>query len=409
MATVKFYLKNIVVAGVARKGEVTISANFTLNRRARFQIKTEQRILVKHWDSRSQCVKSNCPDHISINLYLQDFKRNLIMLYRENHTLTFPQFRELARNQVGVEEKKTLWHAWKQFFGHCQQDKDEMTCRHFTCVANHLESYETQYNKRLDFGAIDWNFYDSFRSYLYSKGVADATAYKYISMFCTFLRWASQRGYPTLEVFKQWKFVKRVRKPVPLTLSELEALEAAILPRQASIGRDYLVFECRTGQRISDIQRFNLKDFADNKWTFNRKKGNSIKSKTVTVHFVGYSEPALRILERHNFQLPKMSEQKINKNIKEACELAGIKEPVTIERWVGGKCEIIETRKCDIASTHMGRRTFITLGLQYMPPKVVKDLAGIDSYQTLKHYEGNSETEIIKSHLTAMSHQLKAM
>src|SRR5690606_22682658 len=158
----------------------------------------------------------------------------------------------------------------------------------------------------------------------------------------------------------------------------------APLTGNLAIARDYLVFECRTGQRISDVKRFNLKDFDGQSWTFYPRKGNRLGKKKVTVHFTGYCEKAPEILQRYNFKMPELSEQKINKNIKEACRQAGINTPTEIFRTAQNKRIRIAGPKYEFISTHTGRKTFITIALQFMSPTSVMQLAGIDSYSTLK-------------------------
>ncbi len=404
MATVKFYLKRPKSAGKLRRQEVTICARFTLSAKERIQIKTEERIEPRFWDSKAQCVKSNAPGHVSANLYLQEFKRDLLTLYRDNFRISFQEFSELAKRKSGP--RKSIWDLIDQYRAMMKQDRDAKTLARLDALIGHLKAFQEV--KAFGLESMNWSFNDSFRAYLYGNGLSDSTVYRYISDIKTMLRWAEKRGFSVGTIYKEWSVVKRVATPISLTLDELERLESAILPPEADYGRDFLVLECRTGQRISDLMRFDVRDYEAGKWTFNRKKGNSIKARTVTVHFVGYCAPALMILGKHNFNLPKYTEQAINRSIKLACEKAGIDSEVRIERWQGGTCTVETKKKFEIVTTHTGRKTFITLALQCMPPKIVKDLAGIDSYQTLKHYEGESEAAIIRAHLESMEQKLKA-
>ena len=126
------------------------------------------------------------------------------------------------------------------------------------------------------------------------------------------------------------------------------------------------------------------------------------------MHFEGYCAPALKILEKHNFKLPKISDQKLNENIKEACEAAGITAEVTEYHYSGAKCIRMAGPKHEWISTHSGRKTFITLGLQFMSPKIVKDLAGISDFKTLRHYEGESESGVIRQQLKEMDSKIKS-
>jgi integrase len=180
--------------------------------------------------------------------------------------------------------------------------------------------------------------------------------------------------------------------------------------KHLEIARDYLILECRTGQRISDIKAFKAEDFQDNKWIVKQKKGNRLQAKTVTVYFVGYSAPALVILQKYNFELPKISEQKLNENIKKACEKAKINTPMFIERWAGSKRIRIHGKKYEFLSSHTGRKTFITIALsQGIPTEVVMELTGITEHQTLKHYKAKFEENVMQKYLESVQDNITVM
>ena len=50
----------------------------------------------------------------------------------------------------------------------------------------------------------------------------------------------------------------------------------------------------------------------------------------------------------------------------------------------------------------------LRLALQFMQPKIVKDLAGISDFKTLKHYEGDSESGVIRQQLKDMDSKMKS-
>lgn len=417
MATVKFYLKNPAIKGILRTSEVSIIAKFSKTKEERFELPTDERIVPRFWDKKAQVIKTNAYDHININLYLQDFKRRLITLYRENKTMPFSQFKTLARNELSgrpkdQQNKKTFAKGFRAWLINCRSEKDPKTLQVYMTLLRQLRAYKNKHDVKIDFDHLDWNFYDAFRNHLYDKGLIDASVNKSLGRLKAVLTWLKGRDYPVNPTFEKWKWTRPYddEEPLPLTIQELELLEGATdLTEQESIGRDYLCLEARTGQRISDISRFDIRDYENLKWTFYRKKGGNIKVKRVTVHFVGYCAPALCILIKHNFQLPKVNEQDINDWIKLACEKVGITQPVYIPVWRRRKRTVEKFRKCDVMSTHTGRRTFITLALQFMPPKIVMDLTGINSYNTLKRYEAKSQASILQSHLTSMDQKLRAI
>lgn len=409
--TVNFYLKDPKSDGNFKKTEVSIYAKFTVTRRERFEIFLKEKILPKHWDFKTQRAKSSAPDHVLINLYLDDRRRKLITLYRENRDKTFVEFKNMA---LGIgEEKKTLSAAYESFLSQCAQDKDIKTLKKYEALRSHLFGSDkvegfTKHHGEIDFLRLDWNFLDSFRKSLYGKGLQDSSVYKYIVNLKTFLAWAEERGYPVNTVYRKWKVLYRVKQVVTLTLHELEKLEEADLPHGPGIGRDFLCLEARTGQRIGDLLAFDIKDYSDYRWSFVQKKGHSLRTSKVSVDFVGYSAPGLHILAKHNFQLPKFSEQRINKWIKEACRLVGITQEITLEKWVGGKCIQTTIPKWKKMSTHIGRKTFITLTQYEFTATDVMRMTGIKSHQTLKHYEGEREDEHRRKGLISLQEKLKA-
>jgi hypothetical protein len=104
--------------------------------------------------------------------------------------------------------------------------------------------------------------------------------------------------------------------------------------------------------------------------------------------------------------MPELSEQKINKNIKLACKQAGIDSQTEIFRTAQNKRIRIAGPKYEFISTHTGRKTFITISLQFMSPQSVMQLAGIDSYATLKHYAGELDPTLLKEGLKEVEQKM---
>src|SRR5690606_25771740 len=229
----------------------------------------------------------------------------------------------------------------------------------------------------------------------------DSTVNKYLVNLKTFLTWAHKRGHevhhtnnnPTHD---SWKVIDRINEPLTLTLSELEKIEALNITQDLideklppkkqgrrtdtvaalTIARDIFAFECRTCQRISDIKNFSLNDVKDGVWYNRVKKGNALNLRVKTIPIplnTAFTNPAWMILQKYGFKLPEFTEQKVNKHIKTVAMLAGIDYEVTQIRWKRNKPITITKPKYKWISTHTGRRTFITIGLQYLKPKLVKD------------------------------------
>jgi hypothetical protein len=418
MATVKFYLK----ASAKKTDEASILLKFTIDRSNRFALATGERIQSKYWDKRIQQAKSNFNGHVELNQAIGRIKADLIQLYRDNKSAGVSTLQEMARplvkfGQRQAPEKKSLQDVLTLFINQYEKDKLEGTVKVYRALKTKLLAF----NPNLTLDALDVNFYDRFKNWLHDRGLFDAKVYKYFVNLSTVLTWAVKRGYEVHQTkgeptYKSWEIIKREYDPITLTMADLEKLEALDitedlvrkkipLKKQGQqiaktmqaliVARDCLAIECRTAQRISDLKRFDLKDVEGMVWTNTVRKGSRLNATKTKVPFnTRFTAPAWEILRKYGFKFPEISEQKINKNIKRVCRLAGIDQPVTIYRWKQNEQVAITKDKCDFISTHTGRRTFITIGLQYLKPKLVKDLAGI-TWKTLERYEGQAEDQVL--------------
>ncbi len=156
--------------------------------------------------------------------------------------------------------------------------------------------------------------------------------------------------------------------------------------------RDVFCFACFTGQRFSDITRFNKNHLEDNKWQFTAFK---TRKKTV-VPFEGFIANALPILEKYNYSFPIISNQKFNDYLKEIGELAELTNSVRKMRYTGTKeVEFIQP-KYEYMSSHMARRTFVTIMIEKrVPLTIIQKITQHSDIRTLVKYEGHSDNSLI--------------
>lgn len=403
------------------------------------EISTGEKVLPKHWNGNRVTTKAKDYDRINDNL--SRIERDLIQAWRDNIKdvgRVLDIMPVIVRGELSIQ-KKTVFDAFDKFIELYNRERDLKTVARFKTLLFYLKKFDEE-RYPVTFEGMNHAFYDDFKSFLYDQpnqthpnsffhnqgdywiiskdkslhpvGLFDDTVYKHVTNLKIFLKWARRREYNVHPSYPDWKIVSREYEPIALTLEELEDLEKAdIKERHIDIGRDYLAMECRIGQRISDIKRFDLKDYENYKWSFKQYKGRGTRRReeTMTVYFTGYCSPALMILVKHNWKMPEISEQKLNVNIRKACKMAGIDSEMHTERWVGNKCVRFYGKKYEFISTHAGRKTFITIGLQFMAPEIVMNLAGIKSYHTLKKYKAKSEPAIIQDHLNKLRDSIVLM
>jgi hypothetical protein len=430
MASVKFLLNR-------PKGTkpCSILTRFHSRETGTITLSTSEMVHPDHWDG-NRVTSKDRKQYDRINKRLASIEAALLDVWRHNIGNGEVISREVHRIVKGTSavQKKTVIEAVKLFIAQYEREKEKTTVGRYKVLLNKL----TAFNPDLTFEQLDHNFYDAFKTFLYqspnpvygnchleydrdsgvwivrdnergrsadsyehSVPLMDDVVFKYIVQIKTICGWAKDRGYNVNGSYKAWEVLKREYIPISLTLEELESIESLPLPKHLDLARDYFVLECRTGQRISDIKRFNKIQLQDNKWVFTPKKGNRTSSKMVKLPFVGYSYPALLIFQKYNYQLPELSEQNLNYSIKEVCRRAGIDDEIFIERWAGSKKIRIPGKKYEFLSTHTGKKTFITvLANKGVPLLTISQITQTSVKTIERHYLGLIEDENVSAHLS---------
>lgn len=401
MPSINLYLNNHKYRGKSKDELVPIQAFFYESKAEKFMIATREYIAPKFWDSKKQKAKPQYNGHVSLNKSLSDFCENLKDLYRKNRDMEFGQFKLLAKRRL---EKKTLRQALDQFIEKYEREASEKTFKKYKALKTHIDGFGRVPNGLREV--------EEFRMYLQAEkekdgkkieGLIDSSANKYIVNLKTFLEWADATGYEVDKSFKKIKLTGRDKDPISISEAELKAIENLQLTGGKDIARDYFLFECYTGQRISDIIRFNKNDFDGTRWTFYQRKGNRIRNKRTTVLFKGFCASGLRILEKYDYQMPPIAEQTMNDYLKEIGKEAGLTTQLTIVDWRGS--ERIETvvEKWEKLTSHIGRKTFITLALDSgMPVKQVSQLLNVSINTINKHYAAKSDESVTEMYLNKM-------
>lgn len=399
MATAKLYLKNPTRDGKPRQDEVSIIIKFTVSRSERFEVRTGEKVIPEYWNDKAQEVKRTHRDHVRINRRNSEAKSKLFAQYEQG--LPFEQFKAIAQ---GKEEKKSVLSSlFDRFIKQYEQEKDQKTVWVYQALLHTLGPF-----LHLPFAKLNWIFFDAWKESIVH--LTDSTANRYLTNLKCFLLWCADRNIKVDPSYKKWKIRPHYKEPLPLTSEELTRLRNKMMTGTAAIGRDILVIAALTGQRISDLRRFDIKDVKDKVWTFNRKKGHSLKVKRVSVDFhSGYCAPALEIFQKYGGKLPEAHSETYNTWIKEACRLADISTPITKETWKGQKCTVTTVPKWELVTTHTGRKTFINLAAEWFTPEEIMEMAGIESYVTLKkHYKGTGDILVRRKKLIQMEEELKA-
>lgn len=156
------------------------------------------------------------------------------------------------------------------------------------------------------------------------RKISDAAVYKYHKCLKAMLNKAYQFGKIEGNPYNRIKFKRGERQSVEfLTEEEMQAFEQLKVPEgtQMEIAHDLFVFQMYTGLSYSDTQVFDFSQYRKVGDTW-RHTGERIKT---GVAFVSQLlPPAVRVLEKYGFSIPRIDNADYNHQLKALGIMAGI-------------------------------------------------------------------------------------
>ena len=404
-----------------------------LDREHKVKIKTEHVIYPAQWEFRTQQkkeIKGNAAGTTEENKKIKKFnnglrelKDNILAEYqriKESYPdMAFSQIAKLLKEygkdkEIPFQKKdKDFFQVLDEFISSLEGEASARTIQKFGTLKNSLELL-CQTNEKyanLSFSMINKSFLAAFIKHLRNQkprgrqktrpedeqyGLLNDTVGKYVECLKTFLKWAEEfpseeKPYNKFSAYRKFSIsgTKREKKAediVTLTLAELRQFYTHDFKEKKSLERvrDLFCFGCFTGQRWSDIEHLDKSEIHGDVWSFTAYK----TKKATEIYLTGFAAPALDILKKYNYVLPKISLTKFNLYLKNAAELAGITTPVTVRRYVGIKEIKIVKPKCKFLGSHCGRRTCVSILLNDYNMNIshVKEITGHSDLDTLQKY-----------------------
>ena len=219
------------------------------------------------------------------------------------------------------------------------------------------------FKSTLMFSEITPDFIDKYRRHLKVKMGNDInTVHTALKILKAHLNIAIKKGVIKKNPFDEVRLTTAAPDRVYLTRDELNTLwekyRSKILSDEKNRVLRHFLFMCYTGIRISDLKTMQKDEVRDGRLIFQAEKTKTIKKKYIKVPLNSFAQ---QLIKDENSQTDKLfntiSEQKLNKYIKQIAIKFGIDKPL---------------------SNHSGRHTFATLYLE-----TTNDLAGLQ--QLLGH------------------------
>lgn len=395
MASFKFYLLNAREDGKLVKKELSIYL-FVNHEGKRWSYKINERIEPKYWDFKAGEVKSSYKKGaIEINENLEGIKKRVRDCYRDfegkvTEAVLKEKITQAVENKT-VQDGRVL-PVVEEFIEVQKAIRKETTLKKYNTF---LKIIERDWPS-ITFEDVNMTFYDKYTGKMLDEGLLNDSIAKNVSTVKTFMDWALSRGYHQNLSYKQFD-AKRVAKHDIVTNTEAELKKLAEvegLSKSLQRVRDLYLFQVYTGQRFSDVQAFRKEDLKGVIWDFEQIK----TGKQVQVPLVGWSAPAMAILEKYDYKLPQISNQKFNDYIKDVGELAKVNAPVEIKRKSGSRTITKKKAKWEFMSSHTARRTTVTILLEKgVPPTTIMKMTGHTNIRTMQKYENTSVDALMQA------------
>jgi integrase len=268
------------------------------------------------------------------------------------------------------------------------------TIANYKMTLSKIENYENKIGRKFRIEEINLNFHERFTSSLkLDENLANTSIEKFISQIKSFIKESKLRGCKTSTEIESKKFTFKKDETIDtfLNIDEINLLFNFDLSNNPSYDkvRNLLIIGVWTGLRISDLKRINEFDKTTNRIKIiSTEKTNS--SVEIPIH------PQVKIiLEKCNYILPSINEQKFNIQVKEICKLVGIndeilgyiKDPVT-----NRKVKDIYP-KWKLISSHTCRRSFVSNHYGKLDDKTIMAITTHKSHSQFMDYVKTSSIQ----------------
>ena len=360
---------------VNKQNKALIEIRIYLNTKNKY-ISSRQFINVDEWDDKKSRVNWRNKNHTNINLHLEQrlheleaFELSLITKGKQFTFSDLDKFLEGSITDSFIEFART----------ELKQDKTLKK----SSLSTELRSITIleEYSSKVSFSDLTFNFIHSFDKYLHGLGLKTNTRDKVHTHLKKILNLAINKDLFEFSQnpYKQFKSKTEKTERTVLTIKEVEAIEQLTFkPGKIHLERikDIFLFSCYTGLRSSDLLELTHENFTVNDLgiilKFKAVKTSKVLEiplyalfKNVTDTISKPEEIVKKYIDTPGKLFKSLTNQHINRELKDIAELAKIKKDVTC---------------------HVGRHTFGTIMAPKVNPIILKELMQHSKMETTMIY-----------------------
>ncbi len=393
----------------SKKNPAVIYVRLRDGRTLDIKAKTNYHIDPINWDEEEQRPTKKAMkliDFANLDTDLATLKTDLLKEYNKSKGVKVVDAQWLKDfvNPPQVAEKHTdkLVDYIDTFIDFKKGDVKSSTITKCNVIKHLLERYQKHTKSTLYIRDIDTKFKMDFEKYCISVGYAPNTTARNIRFVKTFCRHAKSNGVETNHQLDSIKAKYYKVESIYLNIQEIESIEkvkATDLTEGLENARDWLLISCYCGQRVSDFLRFDKSMIR-----YEKNKAGELKPlieftqvKTEKIMTIPLHSKIMEILKKYNGDFPrKISDQRYNEHIKKVCKAAKIEELINGVKFDPVTKKKVEKlyEKCELVSSHIGRRSFASNNYGIIPTSFLMYITGHTTEGMFLTYIGKSNKDI---------------
>ena len=372
MATVKFYLQD-----KKSKNKSSIRLFFNYNNKV---LKYSVNLSIKPtlWNEKNYRIKHQATHCIKLNRQLQKVEDTIFDIYQTLKTNENLITNQILKEKLDVRLDKVEqedFFSYMKLYIEQKQELRKTTKQDYLQTYNTLKEFEISSSYLVSFESINLDFYNRFKNYMLSSLKHSINTFgKRIKVIKSIMNYATELGInKNLDYQKKvFKVLSNQIKREYLNIDEINRLITLDIDGELEKCRDAFVLMCYLGLRYSDYKNINRNNISGTNLNIRMHKTNEDIS--IPIH-----PTAMQIIEKWNYELPKLSNAKLNKYIKKICRYAEIDEVI-----INGENAF---KKYELITCHTARRSFATNGFESkVPTRVLMQITGHKKESTFLNY-----------------------
>lgn len=325
---------------------------------------------------KTNAIKSFCENQKHL---IDDFVEQMTFAGIE---LTADNLRECLKRGC-VAQVYSLGDMWRDILGNEKSklstgDLSPLTYRKYT-LAQEAFYAANNFKETTPAHSVDIQHINQYQFYLKGTGLEQSTIYNYHARAKSAFTLAFNRGKIKSNPYAGYQMNKGEKKPI-VWLTEEELIQIAnkdVHIDRLSKVKDMFLFQCYSGLAFSDMALLTKADFKvdkESKQIYVEKR----RVKTGELFMSMILKEGKAILEKYNYALPCVSNQKYNAYLKEIQTICGIEKSF---------------------HSHLGRTTYVCyLFNKGVSPEVIAKMVGHSTCKTtLRYYAEMDKTTLIKA------------